>query len=335
MRYVGAFLLLVLCLGCGAESEMQIIQGQAFGTTYNIQYYSGHQVDQVTNGIEDVVTQVNASISTYQPNSLISAINRGELDTEVDSIFVAVYEWSKRVHQTTKGYFDPTVGILRNAYGFGQDKPLESLSSGALDSLCIRVGFAQVDLLSNGRIVKPYPETYLDFNAIGKGYGIDLMGVYLESLGVTDYLIELGGEIRVKGFNVVKQKPWTIGIEAPSEDQNERIIAKTIALENQSMASSGNYRKFRVDEKTGKRFVHTINPLDCTAQQSNVTSATVLASTCAEADAYATAFMAMGLERSLQVLETQKQLSVYLTYIDQQQVTRWYASSSLAKRLGE
>jgi FAD:protein FMN transferase len=334
MRGIIYILAMLVVLGCNDESGVKVLRGQAFGTTYQIQYY-GHPLAQtVAVGVDSVVRRVNASISTYQDNSLISAINRGETHIKVDSTFLAVFNLSREVYNNTDRYFDPTVGILRNAYGFGQNRAIEVLSGAVLDSLCLRVGLDKVSLDSSGSITKMYPEIYLDFNAIGKGYGIDLIGLHLESLGVTDYLVELGGEIRVKGTNRTKQKSWTIGIEAPSQNENERIIARTLELDNQSMASSGNYRKFRVDSLTGFRFVHTIDPLTCSAEQSNVTSATVLAATCAEADAYATAFMAMGLERSVKVLETQKHLAAYLTYIDQDQHTRWYATMGLEERLG-
>ncbi|MDC7995891.1 FAD:protein FMN transferase [Altibacter sp. HG106] len=292
-----------------------MLQGEAFGTTYTIQYYSESPVS-VQSGVDSVVQAINQSVSTYLPDSDISKINAGNDSLQTDRIFQEVYTLSETVYQTTNGYFDPTVGVLRNAYGFGEERPLKHIDSTVLDSLRTFVGFSKVALNENGTITKAHPAIYFDFNAVAKGYGIDRIGVYLSDQNIQNYLIELGGELLSRGKNLEKQQAWVAGIEAVDSPLEDRSYRATVSLRDVGMASSGNYRKFRIDSITGQKYVHTINPLTGKAEQSDVTSATVIANTCAEADAYATAFMAMGLERSKNVLSLLSDVGAYLTYVD-------------------
>ena len=158
-----------------------------------------------------------------------------------------------------------------------------------------RQGFNKVSITSEGTVKKEHPAIYFDFNAVAKGYGIDCIGRYLEAEGIKDYLIELGGEVLANGENRSKGKIWTAGVEAVDSDLEDRRSTVVVQLKNQAMAGSGNYRKFRVDTITGKKYVHTINPLTGLAFENDITSATVLAPTCGLADAYATACMALGI----------------------------------------
>lgn len=324
---------IVLFFGCEDTSEkINILQGNAFGTTYSIQYYSQKEFD-AEKGIDSVFYAVNKSVSTYLPNSDISKINQGDSTIVVDAIFSEVFLLSEKVHSQSQGYFDPTIGVLRNAYGFGDTKPLQKMDSLALDSLMQFVGFSKVKLLEDGTIQKELPQIYFDFNAVAKGYGIDCLGRYLESQGVTNYLIELGGELLAKGENIEKEKPWVVGIEAIDSNIEERSYTATVTLQNEGMASSGNYRKFRIDSLSGKKYVHTINPLTGEAEESDVTSASVIAATCAEADAYATAFMAMGLEKSKKLLSKMKGVEAYLTYLDQNHQSQVFVTEGFQNRI--
>jgi len=310
------FLFLFLLFSCGSKEPKSILlQGEAFGTNYNIQFYSEKDID-FKKGLDSVIDAVNHSVSTYIPESDISKINRGDSTVVVDSIFREVFEISSEVNQKTNGYFDPTIGVLRNAYGFGDVKPLKNIDSTTLDSLMEFVGFQKVKLNSDGSISKEYPQIYFDFNAVAKGFGIDCIGRYLESKGVENYLIELGGEILAKGENLEKNQEWVVGIEAVNSELEDRSFEATVKLKNVGMASSGNYRKFRIDSITGKKYVHTLNPLTGSAEQSDVTSATVIAPTCGVADAYATSFMALGLEKSKELLNNLPDIEAYLTYND-------------------
>ena len=321
---LGLLLLLVSCKN--ESSDVQVLFGNAFGTTYAIKYYPSKNFN-AESGIDSVIYAVNKSVSTYMPESDISKINRGDATVIVDAIFKNAFRISERVYVNSNGYFDPTIGVLRNAYGFGDTAPIREMSPRTVDSLMDFVGFRKVRLAKDGTIQKDNPHIYFDFNAVAKGYGIDCIGSYLESQGVSNYLVELGGEILAKGRNKEKNKAWVVGIESPESELEDRTTIVTIKLENKGMASSGNYRKFRVDSITGKKYVHTINPLTGSAEQSDLTSATVIANSCAEADAYATACMALGFEKAKELLVNTAEVEGYLTYTDTKNVSQVYISA--------
>ena len=331
MKHIIWFLFLILMVSCKNERlQKSFFQGQAFGTTFSIQVYSINEID-FEKGIDSVLSKVNNSVSTYIPESDISKINSGNTTIIVDDIFIDNFNISAEVYEITGGFFDPTIGVLRNAYGFGDTNSIQEIDSLALDSMMKFVGFNKVKLTSENKIEKLYPEIYIDFNAVAKGYGIDLIGSYLDSKGVGNYLIELGGEILAKGKNVEKNKSWLVGIE--NVNLNDKSFSSIIALENIAMATSGNYRKFRIDSLTGKKYVHTLNPITGSAAKSDITSATVLAPTCALADAYATAFMALGLENSKAILKNIDKIDVYFTYNDQNNEEQVFATEGLKNRL--
>ena len=331
MKHIIWFLFLILMVSCKNERpQKSFFQGQAFGTTFSIQVYSINEID-FEKGIDSVLSKVNNSVSTYIPESDISKINNGNTAIIVDDIFIDNFNISTEVYEITGGFFDPTIGVLRNAYGFGDTNPIQEIDSLALDSMMKFVGFNKVKLTPENKIEKLYPEIYIDFNAVAKGYGIDLIGSYLDSKGVGNYLIELGGEILAKGKNVEKNKSWLVGIE--NVNLNDKSFSSIIALEDIAMATSGNYRKFRIDSLTGKKYVHTLNPITGSAAKSDITSATVLAPTCALADAYATAFMALGLEKSKVILKNIDKIDVYFTYNDQNNEEQVFATEGLKNRL--
>ena len=331
MKHTIWFLFLILMISCEKERPYKsFFQGQAFGTTFSIQVYSINEIE-FEKGIDSVLSLVNNSVSTYIPESDISKINNGNTAIIVDDIFIDNFNISAEVYENTGGFFDPTIGVLRNAYGFGDTNSIEEIDSLALDSMMKFVGFNKVKLTSENKIEKLYPEIYIDFNAVAKGYGIDLIGSYLDSKGVNNYLIELGGEILAKGKNVEKNKSWLVGIE--NVNLNDKSFSSIIALEDIAMATSGNYRKFRIDSLTGKKHVHTLNPITGSASKSDITSATVLASTCALADAYATAFMALGLENSKVILKNIDKIDVYFTYNDQNNEEQVFVTEGLINRL--
>ena len=334
MRKLFLIPVLLLFVFCEKKEPQPIfLQDDAFGTTYNIQFYSERDID-FKKGLDSVIDAVNHSVSTYIPDSDISKVNQGDSTLVVDSIFQEVFEISEEVNKKTNGYFDPTIGVLRNAYGFGDVKPLKEIDSITLDSLMEYVGFHKVNINPDGTVSKEYPQIYFDFNAVAKGYGIDCLGRYLESKGVNDYLIELGGEILTKGENLEKKQKWVVGIEAVDSELEDRSYETTVTLKNEGMASSGNYRKFRIDSLTGKKYVHTLNPLTGSAEMSDVTSSTVIAPTCAVADAYATAFMALGMEKSRQVLKSLPNVEAYLTFNDSLNNHQVFMTEGFKRRLG-
>jgi len=332
MRFFVCLVVLLTVIGCGPKEELRVLYGNAFGTTYAIKCYSSLEAPSLQREVDSLVQGVNASISTYDPQSIISQINRGDSTVVADHYFKEVLYLSREVNRATFGFFDPTVGSIGNALGFGPKRIMSIPEDRVLDSLCQFVGLELVSISEQTGVIKIEPGVYLDFNAIGKGYGIDVIGRHLEQLGIKDYIVEVGGEIRAMGQNNGKKKPWIIGIESPEVQQDGRSIDKVLAIENQSLASSGNYRKFRVDSITGRKFVHTINPLTCRAEENSITSASVWASTCAQADAYATAIMAMGLERAKDLIDARPDLTVYFTYHDVNHQPQWFATPDLLTR---
>ncbi len=316
---------MIIFASCKNEPSVikKVLQGNAFGTTYTIQYFTDSNFD-AQKQVDSVLYRVNKSMSTYLYESDISKINRGDSTIVVDALFKEVWRISEIVHTASQGYFDPTVGSLRNLYGFGDTAYLEDINTKVLDSVRELVGFKKVAIKNNGTLHKDNPNIYIDFNAVAKGYGIDCLGNMLIKNSVTDFIIELGGEVLAKGQNVLKDSPWISGVEAIGSEIGDRKAVVYFTLQDKALAGSGNYRKYRVDDATGKKYVHTINPLTGLAEQSNVTSATVIASNCALADAYATACMAMGFEKARLMLENLKDVEAYLSYIDTNEAPQAY-----------
>ena len=317
--------LLTLCLGCAPEQWVKNQHmGRALGTTYAITFIADRQLD-YQKDIDSVFAVVNKSMSTYISTSDISRINNGDTTLVVDDMFKEVFLLSKEVHQKTKGYFDPTVGVLVDAWGFGpgEQKEMDSIT---VDSLLQFVGWEKVQLKPDNTVSKKYSGIRFDFNAIAKGYAIDRLGKMLDQRGIANYLIEVGGEILAKGINVISDNPWSVGIDDP-QVENGRRLKKIIALKDKAMASSGNYRKFRIDPNTGKKYVHTIDPNTGYTKNSNVLATSVIADDCATADAFATAFMAMELQESKEVLKEQTDLEAYIIYLDEKGETQEFMTS--------
>ncbi|MGK0421512.1 MAG: thiamine biosynthesis lipoprotein [Polaribacter sp.] len=285
------------------------LKGLVFGTTYKITYLNSDTNYQKS--IDSLFLKVNLSLSTYMERSDISKINKGDTDIIVDDFFVEVLKKSKRIFIETDGFFDPTVGNLVNAWGFGPKIEKLNLTE---DQVKLQMQFVGLDKvkLKNKRIVKEKPEIYLDFNSIAKGFGIDVIARFLESKEIHNYLVEIGGEIRTGGFKK-EQQPWVVKLVDPIESTSNSGF-KNLNLSNKSMATSGNYRKFRITD-AGKKYVHTINPKTGYAIESNLLSVSVIADLdCADVDAYATAFMAMGLEKTKSFLDKNTKLEVILLF---------------------
>lgn len=315
MKRILAFLLVLIVLACKPEKtlEKNVAFGKAMGTTYSITYFTKGQVD-LQNEIESVFAAVYQSMSTYIPNSDISRINSGDSTVVVDVMFKEVFEISRKVYTKSNGYFDPTVGVLVNAWGFGPGESMP-MDSTRVDSLLQFVGFNKVQLTGEGVIKKSNPFIEFDFNAVAKGYSIDRLGVLLDEKGIENYLIEVGGEILTKGTNLTTEKLWAVGVDDP-EDMENRGGATVVELSNKALASSGNYRKFRIDELTGEKYVHTIDPKTGFTKNSNVLGTTVLADNCATADAFATAFMVMEFEDTRAFLSSQDDIDAFIIYLD-------------------
>lgn len=314
----------LLLQGCTEEVKNTItLSGQAQGTTYNITYVAGAYAN-YRSAIDSIFKVIDQSLSTYQPGSIISQINRNET-AEVDAHFKAVFNKSKAVAEITNGLFDPTVAPLVNAYGFGFTNK-EKVTPALLDSLKEIIGYRLVWLEGN-KLVKRFPEVMLDFNAIAPGYTVDVLAAFLESKGIQNYLVELGGEVRSNGKKL-DGSAWTLGIEQPEDNQVEGAKLFTrIKLQDHALATSGNYKKFYLDE--GKKYSHIIDPNTGYPAKNSLLSTTVIAPDCISADAYATAFMVMGLEKAQAFVAThpELQLSVFFIYDNQGNTKSWLSQN--------
>ena len=296
--------------GSSGSEEYQRCEGGVFGTVYHITYR--HPVD-LHDSIRCVMQQVDETLSMFNPKSTLSAINQN-LDADLSPMFVDVFQTAVSVNRETAGAFDITVAPLVNFWGFGFTanntvETSDSLSTKAsVDSIRQHIGMHLVSLQDN-HIVKADTAVTLDCSAIAKGYGVDAVGRYLESVGVHDYMVEIGGEVRLRGCNP-KGEQWNIGINRPEADDSE--IQEVLRISDISMATSGNYRNFY--RKGEKIYAHTIDPHTGYPVQHSLLSATVLAEDCAVADAYATSFMVLGLEGAKNVLSQHPELRAYLIY---------------------
>ena len=249
-------------------------------------------------------------MSTYWPDSDISKINSGDSLVVVDSHFEKVFRKATTVWKNTNGFFDPTVGNLVNAYGFGPQKPIDRIRVAQLDSLRKLTGWDKVSLTKNGTIRKDNPDIYIDFNAIAKGYTVDVIANYLSQKGQQNYLVEIGGEVVAKGINPKFQKAWTVAIDDPQQGA-ERRFKTTLSLVDEALATSGNYRKYRIDSLTGEKYVHSLNPHTGLPVKSSILSASVRAADCMTADAYATALMVLPLEKGQELIASTTNLEAY------------------------
>ena len=303
-------LFIAFIFSCSKPANKKIVSGYSFGTSFSIQFEKNNDENIIKNKIDSLFKIVNNSFSTYISDSDISKINRGDSLLLVDDHFKKVFLKSYEIWELSQGFFDPTVGSLVNAYGFGPENKIKNFSKKQLDSLIELTGFSKVSLTSEGTIKKKYSNIYLDFNAIGKGYIVDLISELLISYDIKNFLIEIGGEIIAKGKNPNSGDFWKVAIDNPSQKNNRQFI-KTIFLKNKALATSGNYRKYIIDSLTGKKYVHTINPKNGKSFQSKILSVSVLASDCMTADAWATALMVMPFRLSKSIIESIEGIDAY------------------------
>jgi len=307
------FILVVLLACSGTDDSKTLVHNVGFaqGTSYSIKYMSNDDIDYHLQ-IDSIFSVIDNSLSTYLPNSLISQLNAGDTSLTLDTHFVRVFKASQQVSELSSGLFDCTVAPLVQSWGFGTSNPQE-LDSLAIVKLLKKVGYQDLSLKGDSLLSNPQLKT-LDFNAIAQGYTVDVIADFFDSLNLTDYLIEVGGELRAKGLNS-RNKKWRVGIDKPSNeiDKNDRFQL-ILNLNNKSLATSGNYRNYY--EKGGQIYAHTINPKTAYPVQHSLLSATVIADNCMMADAFATSFMVMGVKQTQEFLKTHKGLEVFLIYTD-------------------
>ncbi len=282
------------------------LRGATMGTTYQVKYLAADPIN-FQPQIDSILEQINLCLSTYIDNSEISQFNRGTLLKYERPFFHDMLVKSRRIHQATEGAYDPTVMPLVNAWGFGPDQP-QTPTSFQVDSLLQTVGFDSI-FYDELAVCKLQPNAQLDFSAIAKGYAVDVIQEYLQSQGLENSFVEIGGEISARGLNQEGEN-WAIYIEKPLEQS--RSVQAMVTLNNQAIATSGNYRNFYL--KDGKKYAHTISPFTGYPVQHDLLSVSVFASSCATADAFATAFMVLGREKALKIVEADDDLEAYFIY---------------------
>lgn len=307
------FLLLILS-SCGEKPEFSSFAGTAQGTTYSIVFENSAKRNpfDLKSEIEEILRDFDMSLSLYKDSSILSKINRND-EAVPDKYFTEVFKKSAVIFQLTDGAFDVTVGPLVKAWGFGPDEH-KNVSPSKIDSLLQLVGMEKVELKDDA-ILKTDPRISLDFNAIAQGYSVDVVSTYLDEKGIRSYLVEIGGEVRVKGDK--GGALWRIGIDRPVDNNLSpgSDLEAVIELKDRSLATSGNYRKFYVEN--GIKYSHTIDPKTGYPAINQLLSATILASECATADGVATACMVMGKEKSIEFLDKHPEFDGYLIYSDE------------------
>lgn len=291
-----------------SKPTMMSVEGTTMGSIIYHVKYSGSTKD-YTNEIDQILIGFNKSLSTYEPSSEISMLNKNGEITVASRFFIPVMRESKRVYEATNGAFDPTVGPLINAWGFGPESRKKVLDAAQVDSLKSLIGFEKVQFSDSSIVI---PKGFkLDFSAIAKGYAVDLVGEFLESEGINNYMVEIGGELRCRGKNK-EGESWSIGVEDPLVDIAEKKILAIVKMKDLSLATSGNYRNYF--EEDGKLYAHIIDPSTGYTASHSLLSASVFTSNCMTADAYATAFMVLGLDQSKKIIESDQELEAILVY---------------------
>lgn len=303
-------------LGCMNRpvGRLVVLKGQAQGTSYEVRYIEKSGVD-YQQAVDSVLAKMDTSFSTYIPHSTISTFNTGDTLRTEDPHFIALLKLSEHLYKLTQGAFDPTVMPLVQAWGFGPDDRLTPQVEN-MDSIQNMVGFDLLEMGAKGpdlyELRKAHKGMQLDFNAIAQGYSVDLIAALLEEAGIRNYLIELGGEIRVLGRNE-KGETWKLGIEKPDEQESAPELSAIIELSAGALATSGSYKRYY--EQDGIRYSHTIDPYLGYPVRHNLLSVSLVAPDCATADALATACMVMGLENARQFLSEHPELEAEAYFI--------------------
>jgi thiamine biosynthesis lipoprotein len=316
----------------GNKHEYGNFMGFTQGSTYHIVYQdpAKYQPEKLKEAIENIFRNFDMSLSIYKDSSIISRINRNE-DVIPDTFFIEVFKKSEEISILTDGAFDITVGPLVKAWGFGPDG-YKNFDRSKLDSLKKLVGFRKVSL-KDGRLFKSDPGINLDVNAIAQGYSVDVICRFFDSLGIDSYLIEIGGEVRVKGDK--NGELWKIGIDKPYDNNTSpgTDLQAIIRIKDKALATSGNYRKFYIEN--GIKYSHTIDPVTGYPAKNTLLSATIIAKDCATADGIATACMVMGKDRAIEFINSDKDIDAYLVFSDNNGNFITWISHDLKNKISE
>lgn len=293
-----------------AEVELSYfaLEGHTQGTLYHIKYKGNADL---TNEIDSILNDFENSMSTYRENSTISRVSKNDNTVVLDSYFLECFNRGNEISNISNGAFDMTVAPLVNIWGFGFEHNQDA-DQDAIDSIMQFIGYNKIKI-ENDKIVKDDPRIMLDASAIAKGQSVDVISNYLESLGVENYLVEIGGELRAKGTKDNGEN-WIVGIDKPIDNSGYdfRELQVKLKVFNMSVATSGNYRRFYI--KDGQRYSHTIDPKTGYPVKHGLLSTTVIAPNCMTADAFATAFMVLGVEESMKIANNDSTLEAYFIY---------------------
>ncbi len=317
---------------CAAPPEFKTFRGLAQGTTYSVIYEDVAGIDNgaMRDTVESVLHDFDMSMSFYEDSSIVSRINRNEYAVP-DKYFVDIFNIAKDVWKLTDGAFDVTVAPLVNAYGFGRDT-LHLFSESMRDSLLNLVGMEKIDIV-DGKFVKENRGITLDFNAIAQGYSVDVIAGLLESMGIRNYLVEIGGEVKAGGTKYGQF--WKVGVDRPEEGNVTpgADLQAIIKIKDAALNTSGNYRSFYVDN--GVKYSHTINPKTGDPARNTLLSATIVAPDCAVADAIATGCMVMGTDKAIELIEGEKDIEGFFVFSDESGNFRTWSSKGLSKLVDE
>lgn len=296
-----------------AQQKPIVFDGFAQGTTYHITYFD--KKDRfLKNDIDHLLAKFDLSVSTYNKNSIISKINTNEKNVKLDKYFISCFNKAKEVWKNTNGAFDPTVYPLSNIWGFGPGEK-EKVNQQKIDSILKFVGLNLISIKGN-KIIKKDARVKLDFNAFAQGYSVDVVSDYLKSKGITNFIVEIGGEVYANGKNKNRNEYWKIGIEKPFDNKDSENPLKSIAkIENMAIATSGNYRRFFIED--GVKYSHHIDPKTGYPTKNNLLSASVFSKQCINSDATATGILVMGLEKAKLYFKQHPEIEGYLIYSDE------------------
>ena len=328
MRYFIFFFLFLISCSNKEKSILITNSDHAQGTYYHIKYLSPNAIDYKSD-IDSIIAEIDSSLSTYYKESLISKINNQDT-YKTDYLFNDVYFNAKKVYEESNGYFDCSIYPIVSLLGFYEkDFNPSDIDSQQVNNILKNVGFQKIELVKDS--IHLPKNMYLDFNSIAQGYTVDLIAQFLNKKNIDNYLIELGGEISASGRNA-DEDIWKIGVDKPTEkiDTKDRF-SFILELENTSLATSGNYRNFY--KYKGVKYSHTINPFSGFPVNNRLLSVTVTHDKCSLADAYATAFMAMGVKKTIKFIQSRDDIGVYLIYTNKEGDWKTYFNQNMSSRI--
>ncbi len=324
------FIVMAALSSCtSGQPKKVVLQGLAQGSYYAITYFDAEGRD-FQHEVDSVFALIDRSVSLWDTNSIISKVNRNE-DVALNQVFIDNFRIAQEAAELSEGYFDATISPLVAAWGFSRKRG-DSITPALIDSLRQLVDYRNVGI-ENGKVLKKSPLISLDFNAIAQGYTSDMIGSFLESKGIDNYLVDTGGEIMTKGSKP-NEEPWIVGIEKPAENwDSERIVQTRLALKDKGLVTSGSYRKYV--ERNGKRYSHCIDPKTGYPVEHNLLSATVIAQNSVWADALASICMVMGMEKSLPLIDSLPDVEAYYIYVNADNRLETYATEGFAHLIVE